>query len=279
LCEVIERDAVSIADLCASSIPYNILERMMDSLSRGDKDRYAHTRVLVENKFVDDPSIFPDVDIAEIAQRFEPIKCLVKRFTDAGIPLLIKDITQKDIGIPTFLASSGEWITNDYGYFAKGYGTHPDARIALVRAITEVSQTRVANIQGARDDLRKINYKENDEIYKRKWQFMHAAPSSIKQTNNDDRNKNIIKFSEIATYKNDDILDDINLILQCLKKAGLNRAIIVDLTHPNIGIPVVRAIVPKLETFEVINSIMGIRAKEYFARLHNSSNNNQDHYQ
>src|SRR5688572_25195936 len=28
LCEVIERDAVSIADLCASSIPYNILDRI-----------------------------------------------------------------------------------------------------------------------------------------------------------------------------------------------------------------------------------------------------------
>lgn len=265
LCEVIERDAVSIADLCASSIPYNILERMLNSLSRGDKDRYTYTRVLVENKFVDDPSIFPDVDIAEIAQEFEPIKCLVKRFTDVGIPLLIKDITQKDIGIPTFLASSVEWITNDYGYFAKGYGSHPDARIALVRAITEVSQTRAANIQGARDDLRKIKYMENDEIYKRKWQFMQAAPSS-----STGKNKNIIKFSEITTYQNDDILDDINLILQCLKKAGLNRAIIVDLTHPNIGIPVVRAIVPKLETFEVINSIMGIRAKEYFARLYNS---------
>jgi thioglycine synthase len=270
LCEVIERDAVSIADLCASSIPYNILERIMDSLSRSNKDRYTYTRILVENKFVDDPSIFPDVDIAEIAQKFEPIRCLVKRFTDAGIPLLIKDITQKDIGIPTFLASSVEWITNDYGYFAKGYGSHPDARIAVVRAITEVSQTRAANIQGARDDLRKIKYKENDEIYKRKWQFMHAAPSSSTKQNNSDGKNNIIKFSEIATYHNNDILDDIDLILQCLKKAGLNRAIIVDLTHPDIGIPVVRAIVPKLETFEVINSLMGIRAKEYFARLYNS---------
>ena len=28
LCEVIERDAVSIADLCASSIPYTILEKI-----------------------------------------------------------------------------------------------------------------------------------------------------------------------------------------------------------------------------------------------------------
>jgi thioglycine synthase len=279
LCEVIERDAVSIADLCASSIPYNILERMIDSLSRGNKDRYDHIRVFVENKFVDDSSIFPDVDISEFAEEFEPIKCLAKRFTDAGIPLLIKDITQKDIGIPTFLASSVERISNDYGYFAKGYGSYPDARIALVRAITEVSQTRAANIQGARDDLRKIKYKENDEIYKRKWQFMHTAPSpSTKQNDNDGKNKNIIKFSEITTYQNDDILDDINLILQRLNKAGLSRVIIVDLTHPNIGIPVVRAIVPKLETFEVTNSIMGSRAKEYFARLYNSSNMNQDHY-
>ena len=43
----------------------------------------------------------------------------------------------------------------------RGHGTHPDARIALLRAITEVSQTRAANIQGARDDLRRIKY--NDE--------------------------------------------------------------------------------------------------------------------
>ena len=105
-------------------------------------------------------------------REFGPIKFLVKKFTTAGISLLIKDITQKDIGIPTFVASNVEWINSNYGYFAQGYGTHPDAKIALIRAITELSQTRAANIQGARDDLKKIKYKENDEIYKRKWQFM-----------------------------------------------------------------------------------------------------------
>jgi thioglycine synthase len=263
LCEVIERDAVSISDLCASSIPYNILEKITDSLK---KEGYPVTRISAEDKFVDDSSIFPDVDISEIAEEFEPIKFLVKRFTDSGIPLLIKEITQKDIGIPTFVASSIEWITRDYGYFAKGYGTHPDARIALTRAITEVSQTRAVNIHGARDDLKKIRYKENDEIYKRKWQFMPAS-SLTKQNNNDNNNKNTIKFSEIKTHVNEDILDDIRLILYSLKKAGLKRAIIVDLTNSNIGIPVVRAIVPGLETFEVTNSIMGRRAKEYFRRL------------
>jgi ribosomal protein S12 methylthiotransferase accessory factor len=185
-------------------------------------------------------------------------------FTEANIPLLIKDITQKDIGIPTFVASTIEWITQDYGYFSKGYGTHPDARIALTRAITESSQTRAVNIQGARDDLKKIRYKEKDEIYKRKWPFM---PVPAPATGQKDDKKKIVKFSEIRTNVNKDILDDINLILDRLKKAGIKSAIIVNLTSPSVGIPVVRAIVPGLETFEVTESIMGQRAKSFF-RVH-----------
>jgi ribosomal protein S12 methylthiotransferase accessory factor len=174
---------------------------------------------------------------------------------------LIKDITQKDIGIPTFVASSIEWISHDYGYFAKGYGTHPDTRVALMRAITEASQTRAANIQGAREDLKKIEYPEDDEIYKRKWQFMPAVSALTKH-------KKVVNFSEIHTYNNDDILDDINLILTRLKKCRLKRAIIVDLTNPNIGIPVVRAVVPGLETFEVTESVMGRRAREHYKMLY-----------
>ena len=174
LCEVIERDAVSIADLCASCIPYTILEKIKNSLKKNMTFGYPITPI-PEDIFVDDSSIFPDVDISEIIGECESIKFLVKRFTESSIPLLIKDITQKDIGIPTFVASSIEWVSDSYGYFSKGFGTNPDARIALMRAITEVSQTRAVNIQGARDDLKKIQYKQNDEIYKRKWQFIPAS--------------------------------------------------------------------------------------------------------
>jgi ribosomal protein S12 methylthiotransferase accessory factor YcaO len=258
LCEVIERDTVSIADLCSSFIPYSILEMIRNSFEDMNV-KYSITPI-PQDKFVDTPCIFPDVDISEIVKEFEPVRYLVKRFVDAGIPLLIKNITSKDIGIPTFVASSIEWISPDYGYFAKGFGTHPDARVALVRAITEVSQTRAVNIQGARDDLKKIEYKQNDEIYKRKWQFIPATK---------DRNKTI-RFSEIRTSINKDILDDIKIILNGLRNAGLKRAIIIDLTKPNLRIPVVRAIVPGLETFEVAKLFMGTelfmggRAKKTF---------------
>jgi ribosomal protein S12 methylthiotransferase accessory factor len=267
LCEVIERDAASIADLCASCIPYSILETIENLIKKAHNGQYPLIQI-PEVKFVDDPSIFPDVHISQIAKECEAIKSLVKRFTDSGIPLLIKEITQKDIGIPTFVASSIEWITSDYGYFAKGYGTHPDARVALIRAITELSQTRAGNIQGSRDDLKKVKYKENDEIYKRKWQFM-PTPSPLTSINNNE----IVNFSEIKSYVSKDVLGDVRLILNGLRNAGLKRVIIIDLTNPNVGIPVVRVIVPGLETFEVAKLfmdsqlVMGRRAKKRFLRL------------
>jgi len=268
LCEVIERDAVSIAELCASSIPYSVLEKIASSLK--NTKRTGSGLEISGIDFVDDSSIFLDVDISEFADNFEPLKYLVRRFAEARISLLIKDITQKDIGIPTFVASSIEWVSSNYGYFAYGYGTHLDSRVALVRAITELSQTRAVNIQGARDDCRKIEYKENDEIYKRKWQFMPATSSCLRSDK-----RNTIPFSEIKSYIMDDILDDIKFILNRLKKSGFKRVIVVDLTHPKLGVPVVRVIVPGLETFEIgrlfrnTELIIGKRAKEFFRNLYN----------
>jgi ribosomal protein S12 methylthiotransferase accessory factor YcaO len=264
LCEVIERDAVSIADLCASSIPYTILQQITKSL-RKMNDGISKGAEISDANFVDDASLFPDVNISEV-RRVEPLRFLVERFAEAGISLSIKDITQKDIGIPTFVASSIEWITSDYGYFPLGYGTHPDTRVALMRAITELSQTRAVNIQGSRDDLKKIRYKENDQVHKRKWQFMRAT------SRRSSKNSTVI-FSEIRSYIIDDLLDEIKFILGRLKKSGLKRAIIVNLTDPNVGIPVVRAIVPGLETLEVARLytnaelLMGKRAKTHFQSL------------
>ncbi len=260
LCEVIERDAVSIADLCSSHIPYAILAGINKSFRDLDITRIQ--------RFVDDTTFFPEIDLSGI-QEIKPINRLSERFRRCGIPLLIKDITQKEIGITTIVASSAEWITDEYGFFAKGYGAHPDAKIALVRAITELSQTRAVNIQGSRDDLKKIKYTMADQIQNRKWQFI--ANSS--RFTGKGANGGIIEFSKVNSYCSIDILDDVRFILKSLKKAGLRRAIIVDLTNSAIGIPVVRAIVPGLETYEVAKlfmnegALIGRRAKDNFKNV------------
>ncbi len=243
LCEVIERDAVSLAELRSSTIPFHVLRSVIDAA------RYNgfNVKPLQSETYVDDPDIFPDIDVSGTS--FQYIEFLLKRFTEENIPLLIKDITT-DIGIPTFMATSVQWITHDYGYLAEGHGTHPDARIALVRAITEVSQTRAANIQGARDDLRRMNYEMGNTAETKSWQFMHSK-----------KKKN---FNAIKTFENTDILDDIHLILRNLKNTGLERAVVVNLTDGEIKIPVVRVIVPGLETFKVTKGAIGRRSWRYF---------------
>jgi ribosomal protein S12 methylthiotransferase accessory factor len=73
-----------------------------------------------------------------------------------------------------------------------------------------------------------------------------------------------VKFSEIKSYVNDDILDDIKLILTRLSSNGLNQVIVVDLTNPKIKIPVVRTIVPGLETFKITKAVVGKRGRESY---------------
>jgi ribosomal protein S12 methylthiotransferase accessory factor YcaO len=181
LCEVIERDAISLSQLRASAIPFHILYKIYSNL----RIQGYHINTISKEQFMDDNSLYPDVKISE--DNFLPVTKLINKFKKFNIKLMIKDITT-NIKIPTFNVACVEWISHDYGYLAEGHGTHPDKRIAILRAITEVSQTRAANIQGARDDLRKIHYKDNNTDDKNAWQFM----SSQKITN----------FSDIITYQN-----------------------------------------------------------------------------
>jgi ribosomal protein S12 methylthiotransferase accessory factor len=242
LCEVVERDASSLADLRSSAFPYHLLKLLTNKF----KESGYPINEITSDVMVDEPNLFPMLDLEDTI--IQPAKNLVSRFKAANISLIVKDITS-NVGIPTFNAASVEWLTQNYGYLAEGTGTHPDARIALVRAITELAQTRAANIQGSRDDLRKINYVGENSEDKRSWQFMSSERK--------------ISLAEVNSYYNENILDDIRLILRQLKAVGLKKAIVVDLTVPWIGVPVVRAIVPGMETFKFTKSVVGPRARDY----------------
>jgi len=241
LCEVIERDAVSIADFASSAFQYHVLKSVENTVLRSGR----RIKQLEAKKFTDDSSIYPDINLEKIS--YLPVKKIVNRFKHCNISLIVKDITT-DLGIPTFIASSAEWVNHDYGYLVEGHGTHPDARIAILRAITEVAQSRAANIQGSRDDLRKMKYDPEDSDENRSWQFMKAGYER--------------EFSEVPSIENEDILDDINLMLSRLRETGLSKAIVIDLTNPELQMPVVRIIVPGLETFKINKQVVGSRAQE-----------------
>jgi ribosomal protein S12 methylthiotransferase accessory factor len=60
-----------------------------------------------------------------------------------------------------------------------------------------------------------------------------------------------LPFSSIPSYIHDDIADDIRFMLDGLRKAGFTQVVAVDLTRPELGIPVVRVIVPRAEAWPV----------------------------
>lgn len=116
LCELVERDATT-------------LDRV-----QGAKGRRRH----IDIRAVEHPAV----------------RALIDRIAGCGFELWVFDQTS-DIGVPALQAVIGDPSRGYTRHFdlATGYGCHPVAERALIRALTEAAQTRVTNIAGSRDDF------------------------------------------------------------------------------------------------------------------------------
>jgi ribosomal protein S12 methylthiotransferase accessory factor len=172
-----------------------------------------------------------------------------KKFADAQVEVTIRDITS-DIGIPTIAAVADDVLLKDPSLLTIGIGTHTSARIAVMRALTEVAQSRLTQIHGAREDttIAELRKKMGYERTKRINGYWY-------------RNNGTVDYTHIPSSDTDDFLKDIQNIIAALEKKGLDRVIVVDLTREEIGIPVVRVIVPGLEVFAMDPERRGERVK------------------
>jgi putative methanogenesis marker protein 1 len=174
---------------------------------------------------------------------------LLKKFTDAHVEVQLKNITS-DIGIPTFAAVSDDTQLKDPTLLTIGMGTHTSARITLLRALTEVAQSRLTQIHGAREDTtvadfrRKMGYERTRRINK----YWFDSPDEV-------------AFSSIPSFDSDDFLTDIRYVSDALERSGMDRVIVVDLTRQEIGVPVVRVVVPGLEVYAMDQERSGERCR------------------
>jgi len=172
-----------------------------------------------------------------------------KKFVDAQVDVTILDITS-DIGIPTMAAVADDVLLKDPMLLTVGMGSHTSARIAVMRALTEVAQSRLTQIHGAREDTtvallrKKIGYDRAKRL--NAYWF---------------KDNGTVDYSTIRSYDSDDFLKDIHLMIDALNKKGLDRVIVVDLARDEIGIPVVRVVVPGLESFAMDSERRGERVK------------------
>ncbi|MDD4567995.1 MAG: YcaO-related McrA-glycine thioamidation protein [Methanoculleus chikugoensis] len=179
---------------------------------------------------------------------------LLAKFAAAGVEVTLKDITS-DIGIPTVAAVADDVVLKDPTLLTIGMGSHTSAHIAVLRALTEVAQSRLTQIHGAREDTdtadvrKRIGYDRTKRL-NRHWFAENET----------------VRFPEMPSFDSDDFLTDIHHVVDRLGAVGLSRVIVVDLTRPEIGIPVVRVIVPGLEMYAMDQDRMGRRCRDARSR-------------
>jgi ribosomal protein S12 methylthiotransferase accessory factor len=163
---------------------------------------------------------------------------LLDRFAAAGVELRAFDVTS-DIGVPSVLCLAAEQGDNDEIQPELGTGCHPDPVVALARAAAEAAQARLTRIAGARDDLLPESYEPPRRAVRaraaREW--LRAIPQAVS-------GRSCSSFSACAGTT---LRADIDAILARLAAAGLGEAVWVNLTDPEISLPVVRVVVPGLE--------------------------------
>jgi ribosomal protein S12 methylthiotransferase accessory factor len=184
----------------------------------------------------------------------EQAQGLLERFAAAEVDVYLRDITS-DIDIPTCAAAADDVKLRDPTLLTTGMGTHTSARVAVLRALTEVAQSRLTQIHGAREDTvtadfrRQIGYERTKRL-NRYWFDVGEEKS----------------FADIRSFESDDFLLDIKFMISKLEEAGLERVVVVDLTREEIGVPVVRVIVPGLEIAGVDRERVGKRIRNARSR-------------
>jgi putative methanogenesis marker protein 1 len=180
----------------------------------------------------------------------EMIRPMMEKFTSQGIEVHLKDLTS-EVGLPTFAAAADDARLQDPALLCLGMGTHLNPRITVIRALTEVAQSRLTQIHGAREDTvrggttRQVGY----ERMKRLNSMWFSASS---------KSRPLEDFEPLDTR---DVYEDLKIVLERLKCKGFRRAIAVDLTRKELDIPVVRTIIPGMEINAVDEERAGKRLR------------------
>jgi ribosomal protein S12 methylthiotransferase accessory factor len=149
------------------------------------------------------------------------------------------DLTN-DLGIPAVAALSRR-TDGPQEHIMFGFGAHFDARIALLRAVTELNQMLVPIIEASPggpiprlNDEATLNWVETATLENQPYLMPVDGPPRA--------------ASSFPRDWTDDIKDDIDRCRARVESLGLEM-LVLDQTRPEIGMPVVKVIVPGLRHF------------------------------
>jgi bacteriocin biosynthesis cyclodehydratase domain-containing protein len=173
----------------------------------------------------------PELDLGQFDDSY--IRGLQEQLVQAGRRLWVLDVTS-DLGIPTFVAVT-HWMQNGRENIEFGSGAHFDARIALLRALTELNQFLSLGLMGGGTG-EKSSLDGTTPL--RLQDHSYLIPSGNPMV----RPEFGSKFGHLDTR------EQVTACVSLAKQAGLDF-LVLDQTRPDIEAPVVRVIVPGLRHF------------------------------
>ena len=172
-----------------------------------------------------------EVDLGQFDDSY--VRDLRTQLAEDGRKLWVLDITS-DLGIPSFVALA-HWMKDGRENVEFGSGAHFDARIALLRALTELNQFLSIGLMGDGDGNKSTldgttPFRLEDHPY--------LAPTGSPA----------VQSGTGLTFSRLDTREQVAACVDAVRRAGLDF-LVLDQTRPDIGVPVARVIVPGLRHF------------------------------
>lgn len=164
-------------------------------------------------------------------------RAVLDRLDQAGVAVAAFDLTS-DLGIPVYgctIVDADDAVRWRPLPPFNGYGCHLSPGIALLRALTEAVQSRLTYISGTRDDISPAQYRTGGNP---------NALSSFRETW--ERSVPSVNYRDRRSLATSSFNGDIHCILEILRATGIENAVVVDLRKSEVGVPVVRMVVPGL---------------------------------
>jgi ribosomal protein S12 methylthiotransferase accessory factor len=155
-----------------------------------------------------------------------------------GVHICFLDLTS-EIGVPCYNA----FFIHTRGGFSKGWGAHLDGKIAINRALCELTSPYFLSSNYSTKPL-------TEEIQK------------------------TIKYEELPNYSSGNVNEDLSILERLLIMNGL-YPIYVDLTKKDLDIPVVRVIIPGMEMFPDLDKYSNFSKRQFrdYLKIMNAGSN------
>jgi bacteriocin biosynthesis cyclodehydratase domain-containing protein len=173
-----------------------------------------------------------EVDLRQFDDSY--IRDLQTQLAETGRKLWVLDVTS-DLGVPTYVAIL-HWMQNGQENIEFGSGAHFDKRIAMLRCLTELNQFLSIGLMGGgtgeKSSLDGIN-----PLHLEEHPFLIPSANPIAEPDSG------LKLDPL-----DNTRDQVLACVDIARRAGLDF-LVLNQTRPDVGVSVVRVIVPGLRHF------------------------------